>query len=284
MITLISKKTARRSPQERQPRPVLRISVPPLVEIFFPACAASGRMEITVKKPWTQRVGDFVTGKGFYIVLFLCVAAIGISGYYLVTTLGGVDTDAAVNGPAQVVVTPAPTPSAAVTPPAVTSAPKPTPAASPAPTPTPAAPTPASTQRPAAAVFTWPVKGEVLREFSLEVLAYDETMRDWRTHSGVDIAASVGTQVLAVSDGTVEKVYQDDLMGTTVVIDHGNGLRSSYFNLAPTPTVEEGDTVSTGSIIGAVGTTAIAESYPAHLHFEMTLNDLAADPARYLPE
>ena len=44
---------------------------------------------------------------------------------------------------------------------------------------------------PVPAVFTWPVKGEILSGFSLEVLAYDETMGDWRTHSGVDIAASV---------------------------------------------------------------------------------------------
>ena len=212
-----------------------------------------------MKKPWTERVGDFVAGKGFYIVLFLCVAAIGISGYYLYTTLGGGEKDAAVNGPAKVVVTPAPTPAAIVTPPVVSSTPKPTPTTTPTPTPTPASPSP-STAPAAASVFTWPVKGEVLREFSLEVLAYDETMRDWRTHSGIDIAASVGTQVLAVSDGTVERVYQDDLMGTTVVIDHGNGLRSVYSNLAATPTVSEGDKVSTGSVIGAVGSTAIAES------------------------
>ena len=236
-----------------------------------------------VKKPWTERVGDFFAGKGFYIVLFLCVAAIGISGYYLFSTLGSGDKDAAVNGPAQVVVTPAPTPSAVVTPPAVSSTPKPAPTATPTPAPTPAAPSPSSAPA-AAPVFTWPVKGAVLRDFSLEVLAYDETMRDWRTHSGIDIAASVGTQVLAVSDGTVERVYQDDLMGTTVVIDHGNGLRSIYSNLAATPTVAEGDTVSTGRVIGAVGDTAIAESTPAHLHFEMTRDDLAADPARYLPE
>lgn len=67
---------------------------------------------------------------------------------------------------------------------------------------------------PVPAVFTWPVKGEILSGFSLEVLAYDETMGDWRTHSGVDIAASVGTNVLAISAGTVQGVYDDDLMGT----------------------------------------------------------------------
>ena len=42
-----------------------------------------------MKKPWTDRFSDFMAGKGFYIVLFLCVAAIGISGYYLFSTLGG---------------------------------------------------------------------------------------------------------------------------------------------------------------------------------------------------
>ena len=40
------------------------------------------------KKTWTDRLGDFVAGKGFYIVLFLCLAAIGISGYYLFSALG----------------------------------------------------------------------------------------------------------------------------------------------------------------------------------------------------
>ena len=40
------------------------------------------------RNPWTK-LGDFVLGKGFYIVLFLCLAAIGISGYYMVRFAGG---------------------------------------------------------------------------------------------------------------------------------------------------------------------------------------------------
>ncbi len=238
-----------------------------------------------MKKPWTEHIGDFIAGKGFYIVLFLCVAAIGISGYYLFTTLGSGQEDAAVSGTAQVVVTPtpSPTPSQSVSPVKPTPTPKPTPAPpatpSPAPTPTPSA------SAPAASVFTWPVKGEVIRDFSLEVLAYDETMGDWRTHCGVDIAAGVGTQVCAVSAGTVEQVYSDDLMGTTVVLFHGNGLRSTYSNLAGTPTVAVGDEVSPGSVIGSVGQTALAEGdREAHLHLEMSKDGLEVDPAQYLPE
>ena len=60
-----------------------------------------------MKKPFSERFGDFMAGKGFYIVLFLCVAAIGISGYYLFSSLTpDQDPSTAVGGPAQVTVTP----------------------------------------------------------------------------------------------------------------------------------------------------------------------------------
>ena len=220
------------------------------------------------KKPILERIGDFMEGKGFYIVLFLCVAAIGISGYYLFSSLDMRDGDAAVAAPTQVVVMPT------VQPVKPTVAPTPAPTAKPTPAPTPAPP-------PAA----WPVKGQVVADYSLEVLAYDETMGDWRTHSGIDIAAPVGTQVLAVSAGTVASVEQDDLMGTTVVIAHAGGVESIYANLAAVPTVEAGDQVSIGAVIGAVGTTAVAESARApHLHFEMREDGESVDPVSYLPE
>ena len=244
------------------------------------------------KKTWTDRLGDFIAGKGFYIVLFLCVAAIGISGYYLFATLGPNEKEVAADAPVEVVVTPTPV----ATPTPVRPSVKPTPSADPAPTATPAAtptpnanPTPAETvkpfaTKPAVSVYTWPVKGEVIRDFSLEVLAYDETMGDWRTHCGMDISAQLGAEVCAVSTGTVEAVYEDDLMGTTVVIDHGEGVKSIYSNLAAVPTVEVGDTVKPGSVIGAVGETALAESgRPPHLHLEMSKNDHVVDPLQYLP-
>jgi len=283
------------------------------------------------KRTIWQRVGDFIVGKGFYIVLFLCVATIGISGYYLVSAFSGSKEPSPsgsgqqVIGGAQVVIpqddlpdspsfsgnsnTPS-TPSNPSTPdtPSVTD-PAPDgstpggdsgdsstinipslldppaedgllqpeePSQEPAPSTQP--------QTPTAIVYTWPVKGEIISDFSLEVLAYDETMGDWRTHSGIDIAASAGTRVVAIRDGTVSQVYQDDLMGTTVVIDHGDGLVSRYYNLTSKPTVSEGDTVSTGTVIGAVGQTAIAEiNRPAHLHLEMSDNGRSVDPVNYLP-
>lgn len=242
-----------------------------------------------MKRTMQDRIGDFMAGKGFYIVLLLCVTALGVSGYYLFSGFGQ-EPDKPASGQVTVVVTPtpAPTPSVAPMPPS-TATPRPAPTVAPIPeataqvltTPEPAAePTTAT-----ASVFTWPVKGEVLRTWAVETLSYDETMGDWRTHDGVDIAAAAGTQVMAPAGGTVSDLYTDDLMGTTVVILHADGIMSTCSNLAAVPTVEIGDMVRTGDIIGSVGTSAIAESaQAAHLHLSMTKDGESVDPLGYLPE
>ena len=109
-------------------------------------------------------------------------------------------------------------------------------------------------------------------------------MLDWRTHEGLDIASSLGTKVLATAAGTVSEVYDDELMGTTVVIDHGNDLTSTYCNLDQV-LVAEGDTVETGTAIATVGATAIAESnMGSHLHLETAVDGVVVDPAEYLPQ
>lgn len=238
-----------------------------------------------------EKIADFVTGKGFYLVVLACVAAIGLSGYFLVRSvqggLAGLEEDQPVGGSAHIVVTPTPgitsRPQASATP-DPSAEPTSEPSATPAPS---ATPEPAASSEPTSVhlVFTWPVSGAVIVPFSVDALAYDETMGDWRTHSGVDIAAPVGTQVMAAAAGTVASVEQDDLMGTTVTIAHAEGLTSIYANLGEVPTVEAGDHVNAGDIIGAIGTTAVAESARApHLHFEMELDGNSVDPVSYLPE
>lgn len=233
------------------------------------------------KKPMTQRIGTFFEGKGFYIVLFLCVAAIGISGFYLFNGL--------FNPAPQTLDTPSTqvaAPSEVQLPPATKVEPSVPPVSDTANAGTSGGAAEPEHQAPAkATVFTWPLRGTLAREFSLEVFAYDETMGDWRTHSGLDIEAALGTEVMAVSTGTVKEITEDALMGTTVVIDHGDGLESLYANLTKQPTVKVGDTVNPGSVIGAIGSTAIAESSSAtHLHFEMSQGGKAVDPVAYFPE
>ena len=242
-----------------------------------------------MNRPFHQRFGDFMEGKGFYIVLLLCVAAIGLSGWFLLSSLTGEEEDVTAGGPVTITVTPTPrpatTPAATPRPPATASpvpAATPSPAATARPAATPAA-TPAPTPAAAPTVYLWPVRGELLTAYSADVLAYDPTMADWRTHAGIDIAAAAGTQVLATAAGTVVSVEDDVMMGTTVVVDHGGGITSVYANLAAVPTVEAGDTVAAGAVLGSVGHTAIAESaLPDHLHFSLEADGRAVDPTAYL--
>ncbi|MCI9670399.1 MAG: M23 family metallopeptidase [Lawsonibacter sp.] len=238
-------------------------------------------------------MGDFAMGKGFYIVLFLCIATIGISGYYLLKTVvndtratapaGG---NASVTLPDQSVARPT-TPKPPETTPAKPSVPSTKPAAQPD-DPEPVkddAPQPDTqpSKETLSKVFTWPVQGTVLRDYSVETLSLDPTLGDWRTHGGLDIAAAQGVKVLSISAGTVEQVYTDGLMGTTVVVDHGGGLQSWYCNLADEVLVEAGDTVDIGSELGTVGSSAIAEvGVDSHVHLETLLNGQPVDPREYL--
>ena len=261
------------------------------------------------KKAPENRVEAFFAGKGFYIVLMLCVAVIGVSAWSMLsggTLDGGEDPALSVSGEAEngAVATGKTAPVVVTERPAPTSAPAPAPAAeAPAPAveetmaelpesaPVEPVSLPVLPEEPAAEVsapaadyYIWPVSGTVENDYSMTALMFDTTMQDWRTHDGLDIAAEMGSQVRAVAGGRVENVYYDERLGTTVVISHGNGVESIYANLAGTPTVTTGDLVSVGEIIGAVGDTALCEiGEVSHLHFAMTKDGLSADPKEYLP-
>lgn len=249
-------------------------------------------------RSFLNKLGDFAMGKGFYIVLFLCVATIGISGYYLLKTVvndtratAPVGGDASVTLPDQSVTAPAiPTPSVTpVTPKPSANKPQsnnqsnsqpddPEPVKDTTPE-----PDTLSSNETLSKVFTWPVQGTVLRDYSMEALSLDPTLGDWRTHGGLDIAAAQGVKVLSISTGSVEKIYNDGLMGTTVVVNHGGGLQSWYCNLDEDVAVEVGDPVDIGSELGTVGSTALAEvGVSSHIHLETILNGQPVDPRDYL--
>ncbi len=252
------------------------------------------------KKSRWDKVFKFVGEKGFYIVLFLCVAVIGVSAWLVSDSIGGLEDEADNSTVLSAMVTAAPSPTPAlpsVEPlPPVTAKPKEETEPETIVIPDePAEPVMEGKPMPAEVmaeinkgslpeVFVWPVSGTVETPHSVEALVYSRTMSDWRTHTGLDIAAGLGSKVIAAAAGTVEQVFTDDMYGTTVVIHHGGGLRSIYSNLAQTPTVNIGDSVSLGDVIGSVGQTALAEVGDVnHLHFAMTLDGEDVDPEEYLP-
>ena len=240
-----------------------------------------------------ERLEAFFAGKGFYIVLFLCVAIIGVSAWVILAETGAnVDNQQAID-----VMQRAEEHVAIVT--AVPERPNLVEANEEQEVEEPEVEEEAEqtveieADEPEAVesvtieetpLFVWPVNGEIVTPYSEDVLMYNRTMRDWRTHDGIDVESELGTHVMAMSAGTVEDIYKDDLYGTTVVISHPNGVTSFYSNLAEMPTVSIGDGVSTGEVIGAVGDTALGETGEVmHLHIAMSKDGASINPADYLP-
>ena len=130
-----------------------------------------------------------------------------------------------------------------------------------------------------------PVYGSIIYDFSMEQLAYSKTLEDWRTHSGIDISAARGTAVKAVANGVVSQALEDPKLGFTVIVDHENGYKTVYSNLASGDLVVPNQIVAQGESIGSVGDTASYEiALEPHLHFEVMKDDKITDPKLYLPD
>ena len=133
--------------------------------------------------------------------------------------------------------------------------------------------------------YSSPVNGFIYKEYTVDVPVYSVTMNDYRAHTGVDFVCEEGTAVASCSAGTVKNIYNHPMMGTTVVVEHSDGVCSHYMNLNETlpPDINVGATVTKGQLIGAVGSTAIVEvAQEPHLHFEMTVAGAYVDPLTFL--
>ena len=213
-------------------------------------------------------------GQGYYIALILCAAAIGITGYVYYRNANQaepVSLEETVAEVPAVIEDGVDVPAIATQPAPKTTKPDPTEVATTAPT----------ERKPLKTMS--PVSGESISGYSMEALSYNQTTRDWRVHNGVDLAAETGAEVKAAADGEVATVYEDDAMGTTVVIRHADGYTTKYASLAENVSVKPGDTVTMGQVIGYASDTALVEStLGAHVHFGVTCNDAPVDPVEFL--
>ena len=188
--------------------------------------------------------------KGYYMVLLLCIAAVGVTGYAFLSNL-------TMPAPAQTTLSVPLTPK----------------------TETKVVPSAAWDDGSENAVCL-PVDGETLTPYSSSELAWNETTQDWRLHDALDVSAELGEPVAACMAGTVTAVENDDALGWSVTLRHADGYTTRYCSLAEKPAVSVGDAVDAGEIIGAVGTSASTElGLPPHLHFAVSRNGTAVDPA-----
>lgn len=133
--------------------------------------------------------------------------------------------------------------------------------------------------------FIIPVFGPITFEYAQDKLLYSKTLEEWRTHSGLDLGGERGTAVKAVADGVVSEVKNDPRYGIVVILEHPNGIKTVYANLASDEMVNPNQKVKQGDIIGSIGNTASFESVEQpHLHFEVWKNNQPVNPAEYLPK
>ena len=99
------------------------------------------------------------------------------------------------------------------------------------------------------------------------------------THTGLDIAATTGTPIKVVADGTITLAAYSGSYGYLVKVDHGNGVETWYGHTSKM-LVKEGQAVKAGDAIALVGSTG--NSTGPHLHFEVRINGEHVNPQKYL--
>lgn len=99
-------------------------------------------------------------------------------------------------------------------------------------------------------------------------------------HTGVDIAAPTGTELVAVYDGTVTDVGEDDRLGKYVRLSHGGGIEILYGHCDAVLAVQ-GAAVRAGERVALVGSTGISTG--SHVHIRVNIDGTACDPAALLP-
>lgn len=120
--------------------------------------------------------------------------------------------------------------------------------------------------------FLLPVRGEIAGTFGQNRIINGESRNP---HSGEDIKASEGTEVLATNAGSVRLVADFFFSGKSIIIDHGMGLYSMYFHLSRVD-VKEGERIKKGHVIGLVGQSGRATG--PHLHWGIRANGARVNP------
>ncbi len=128
----------------------------------------------------------------------------------------------------------------------------------------------------------WPIEGgESLNAYSAGAPVYSKTMKDWRIHTGLDVAAENESPVLACANGQVKETYTDSMLGNVILVEHGDYL-FYYCGVGENFLVNPGDVVTAGQQLGVVTAVPYEAAEEPHLHLEVRRDGVALDPQAVL--
>lgn len=131
--------------------------------------------------------------------------------------------------------------------------------------------------------FILPVENYTTVCLYTDALAFNQSLNRYSSHKAIDFMGEEGTKVFCVYDGVIKSVENSLLTGVTVTIDHGDGLYTVYNSVLDGEKVTVGQAVKQGDVIGVISTTNRQEYKDgAHLHFETIENGVSINPEKYL--
>lgn len=124
----------------------------------------------------------------------------------------------------------------------------------------------------------WPVKGDILMEYSADKVVYFKTLAQYRTNPALLIEAKEGTDVKASADGVVAAVTTSEETGRTVTVSIGDNFTLTYGQLKDVA-VGKGDLVSEGQVLGKIAKpTKYYTEEGANLYFQVKEKDSSVNP------
>lgn len=117
---------------------------------------------------------------------------------------------------------------------------------------------------------------KILKEYS-EDTVYNKTLNQWEAHTGTDFRCDEGDNVYSMGEGVVEKVYKDDMLGTTVVVKSAT-YTAYYCGLSDNISLTKGYEIKTGEVIGMVGVVPCEAMDESHIHIAIKVDGNYVDP------
>ena len=132
-------------------------------------------------------------------------------------------------------------------------------------------------------LMEWPVSGQVVLDYNMDNTVYFPTLNVYKTSPAIAISAEVGTPVMAVANGQILSITENEETGTTVTVDMGNGYQAIYGQLKDVPFQAE-EYVSAGAVLGYINEpTKYYTKEGANLYFALQKDGTPLDPLQYLP-